>query len=209
MQNERKSLLSLFVGGLVIVLPVLLLGVAFGAVLQVLTGWARPLFDALPGTVIQSPFLRAVLLTLVIAAFFVLVGFFAQRHIGLRVWRRLEVVLMGRVPFYSALRVLTCGLADSGNKSSMIPALVTVDVPGLQQFGFILERLPDGFCSVFLPSCPNPSSGTLVVVEPARIRELDVPVRDILHCMIRWGHGAAGLLAKDGMFASKQEKAEP
>lgn len=213
MPNKRASLIEFVITGFFIVLPVLLAVYVGAQFYGALESVIRPLLEKLPGTIFHDPRVRLVVVGLAIVALLMLVGWVARLRVGQTIGRLLEMWVLNRIPFYRLLRNLASGLAGKEEEHSMKTVLVTVDVPGLQQLGLLIERHADGNSTVFLPSSPNPGSGTVVVVEPSRIEDLPMPVRDVFRYMGRWGDGtAAGLekarrnnLGADDRKVAKQE----
>lgn len=197
-KKARPSPTGLLVHGFFILLPIMLIGWMVVELFLALQEVVRPVIDAMPGIILRHRATRFLAVCVVFAALMLLVGWMAQTRGGKAVGRWLEAKILYRVPFYSLLRNLTSSLADNNDATSLRPVLVTVDVPGLQQLGFIVERHANGSATVFLPSSPAASSGTVVVVDPPRICELRVPGRQILKCLGRWGEGTAELLQKAG-----------
>jgi uncharacterized membrane protein len=194
----HRTWFGLLASGFFIALPLLLLGLLIKQIFLVLQGIIQPLLDVLPGTVFKNPTVRFLLVCLAIALLLMLIGLLAQTRMGRAIGGWLESKVLNRIPFYSLLRNLAVGMTGRDDAESLKPVRVTVDVPGLEQWGFIMERHADGSATVFLPSSPNPSSGTVVIVEPARLREVPrVPGRKVLMCLGRWGAGSAALLEKE------------
>jgi hypothetical protein len=73
------------------------------------------------------------------------------------------------------------------------PALVETDDGWA--FALVVERQPPGYCTVFLPDAPTPTSGSVRIVQARRVRPLDAPMLSLLACLTRSGSGA-GALAK-------------
>lgn len=194
--DDRKSLFNFLVTGFFIVLPLLLAAYVLVQFYGALESVIRPLLEALPGTVFHDPRVRLVVVGLAILVLLMLVGWAARLRVGQTIGRLLEMWVLNRIPFYRLLRNLASGLAGKEEAHSMKTVLVTVDVPGLQQLGLLIERHADGNSTVFLPSSPNPGSGTVVVVDPSRIEDLPMPVHEVFRSMSRWGDGTAAGLEK-------------
>jgi uncharacterized membrane protein len=192
-----SSLLALIGRGFVIVLPLLLLGVVISVLYGIIAGWIRPVLDAMPGTVFQNVAARFVAVVGFVVLLILVVGALSRTRLGQSVGRRIEESMLSRLPLYHVLRVMVAGLAGGGDAGAIKPVLVTIDEPGLQQFGFLLETHTDGRAVVFLPGSPNFGSGNTVIVIPERVQELHISGHAVLRCLSRWGHGSAALLQED------------
>lgn len=194
MKDEDGSLIGMLVRGFIVALPVLMMGLVIAKGYQLLAGCIRPLLEAMPGTLFHSPAVRFCAVLLAAAGFLLLIGAFSRARIGRATGRWIELALLSRLPLYNTLRTVASGLVGHAEAQSMQPILVTVDVPGLEQLGLIVERCSDGRAVVYLPSSPNPGSGTVVIVDASRMRELHVPMRSLLQCLGRWGNGTVALM---------------
>jgi uncharacterized membrane protein len=58
----------------------------------------------------------------------------------------------------------------------------------------IVEALPDGRLTVFVPMAPTPGLGVLQIVSPDRVESLKCSMSDALGWTMNWGTGTQGLL---------------
>lgn len=202
--KRRRSIIELIASGFFIVLPILLAGLVLERVYALLRELFLPVFDAMPGVVFRTPAVRFLVLVLALVALLLLIGRLARTRAGMAFGQWLERKVLNRLPFYTMLRNLASGLQGRDDDQSLRPVLVEVDIPGLRQLGFIVERYADGSATVFLPSSPNPAQGTVVIVERARLRELSVPAHMIFGALTRWGQGTAALLNQDKERTGKE-----
>ena len=79
------------------------------------------------------------------------------------------------------------------NARGFKPALVEIEDAFAP--GFIVEELPDGRYTVFLPSAPTPMAGTIFIIDAARVHPVDIPFTTAFQCVAKWGTGAGQLLA--------------
>ena len=93
----------------------------------------------------------------------------------------------------SAAGRLVLGLARGVDDEPQGIALVEVE--DALAPAFLVEDLPDGKCTVFLPSAPTPAAGTIYIIDRARVHPIDVPITTAFKCVTRWGTGAGELLA--------------
>jgi uncharacterized membrane protein len=193
MQDERRTVLGLIAESFFIVLPILLVGLAFEKTYTTLQAVVHPVLDTFPSVVFRNPVIRELAVVVVIMVLLLLIGLVAHTRMGRAIGRWLEAGFLKHLPFYTMLRNLSSGLAGKEGEHSFRTVMVTMN-PGQQQMGLLVERHSDGSGTVFLPSSPNPGSGTVVVVEAALMRELPVPSHRLLQCLSSWGDGTAAML---------------
>ena len=91
-------------------------------------------------------------------------------------------------------RSLTQRLAGKDDQENVWkPALAEIEealVPA-----FIIEELPDGRFTVFVPSVPTPFAGAVYILTPERVHPLDVPFTQAIQSISRRGSGSKELVA--------------
>jgi uncharacterized membrane protein len=207
MQNKLKSLLMLLAEGFFIVLPVLLVVFVFKKLYETMKTVILKVVDALPGELFREPVIRGLAVIVAIVVLLMLLGLLTHTRLGQAIGRWIEAAFLRRLPFYTLLRNFAKGLAGKEDEHALKTVLVTVK-PGVQQFGLLVERHADGTGTVFLPSSPNPSSGTVQIVEASLIRELHVPAHMLFKCLSRWGDGTTTVLAMTRDREGKDEQKE-
>ena len=78
-----------------------------------------------------------------------------------------------------------------GLESDFVPVLVRLGEGW--SFALLVERLPEGFCTIYVPDSPTPTSGSVMLVEASRVRPLSASVLSLLGCLTRSGVGAGAL----------------
>ena len=189
MKYAREFIWNTVVGGLFIVVPVYL------AVLLLLKGMksvatlVRP-FAALVPDWIPAENLLSLVAVLVVCF---LVGVAVRTRAGRALRERMERLFFERLPGYSLLRSLTHRLAGDGEENTWKPVLVELEdalVPA-----FIIEELPDGRFTIFVPSVPTPLAGAVYVLRRERVHLLDIPFTQAIKTVSRWGAGSKDLVA--------------
>lgn len=68
----------------------------------------------------------------------------------------------------------------------------------------IVEKLPDGHLTVFVPMAPTPGIGVLQIVHPDKLELLQCSMWDALGWTMNWGTGTQDLLkgVKSGTLGS-------
>lgn len=186
-----KWILKTMLTGLLVVAPVYLAVLLLAGATKKVLGIVRPVAvfipDWLPG--------EDLLALLLVLGFCVFVGAALATHQGRSVLERAERVLFERLPGYAVLRGLTQQLASGGrdNEANWKPALVEIEealVPA-----FVIEELPDGRFTVFVPSVPTPMAGAVYVLTPERVHLVDVKFTHAVKTISRWGSGMGELVA--------------
>ena len=73
-------------------------------------------------------------------------------------------------------------------------AIVRLYGPGTAVLGFIMEENENGSLTVFVPSAPALTVGSLHVVDRERVTILEAGGMDITNCISQWGIGLQNIL---------------
>jgi hypothetical protein len=106
----------------------------------------------------------------------------------------LERAILYRVPGYFLVRGAVGSFPGLSTEMRPEPSLVKTDDGWA--FALLIERERLGFCTVFLPDSPTPTSGSVRIAEATRVRSLDVSMLNVLACLIRSGTGACALAGR-------------
>ena len=177
------------IGGLVFLLPILVLLIIGRVVLQFVAKLMQPLVSRLPDLGLPGPivdYLMAASIILVVALF---VGLLATTSFMRNFGEKMERFALERIPGFSLLK----GIFQRPNDSNVKVLLVTLDEAWL--FGFLLEEMADGRLAVFIPGVPVPTSGSLYFFTERQVRRTDIPVRDAVRCLTRLGVGSGRLVS--------------
>jgi len=189
MKQFSEFVVSAFVGGLLIVVPIYLAVLLLLKAMQSVVAFVRPLAMLLPAW-LPAEHILSLLLVLIVCF---LIGVAVRTPAGRAIRERIEKSLFERLPGYALFRSLTQRLAGRDEENVWKPALVEIEealVPA-----FIIEELADGRFTVFVPSVPTPFAGAVYVLSRERVHPLDVPFTQALTSVSRWGAGAKDLVA--------------
>ena len=95
-----------------------------------------------------------------------LTGAFIHTRLGTWSFERLENRVLKQVPLYKVISGILKGYAAREIKHQ--PALIQTGIPGAAQMGIVIEENDNETVTVFIPSVPMLTVGTLFVVERAR-----------------------------------------
>ena len=182
-------------GGLMVLLPVLLLCLVLAQMLQLVVALATPIAELLQEGGLEkvaSPVLVALVL---LAGTSFAIGLVMQSNAGRRFGRWLERVTVKRVPIYGALKRVTRGFAGSKEGETFMPALLAIE-DGMQEVVYLVEETDDGLAAVMVPHAPTAFSGPVKIVDRKRLTLLDTNIGDLSRALSHWGVGTASLAAR-------------
>jgi uncharacterized membrane protein len=189
MKKFGEFVVSAFLGGLLVIVPIYLAVLLLLKAMQSLVGFVRPFSMLLPEW-FPAEHVLSLLLVLIVCF---LIGVAVRTPAGRAIRERIEKSLFERIPGYALFRSLTQRMAGKDEENVWKPALAEIEdalVPA-----FIIEELEDGRFTVFVPSVPTPFAGAVYVLSRERVHPLDVPFTQALKSVSRWGSGSKELVA--------------
>jgi uncharacterized membrane protein len=176
---------ALFLAPLVVI--VYLAAKAVGAISKLIV----PITNMLPSTMFGMAMADiAAVLILVGAAFGA--GVIARTEIGRRFGEEAEGWILRWMPGYTLFKSMSQEQVGASTAAIQV-VLATLDDAWL--LAFVMEQHPSGMLTVFVPSAPTPTSGTIYFMTEAQVRRIDVPVASVMRSLQQLGVGSASLLA--------------
>jgi uncharacterized membrane protein len=194
MRHLGQFLLVALVRGILFLVPIVLIAVLAREGYQMLHRVSQPVARLLPEDRIFGILGEDLVSVVVIVLLFLIAGFFVGTRPGRRLSDRLERSVLYRVPGYLLVRGAVGGFPGLSRETRPEPSLVETDDGWA--FALLVEREPPGFCTVFLPDSPSPTSGSVRIVEATRVRPLDISMLNLLACLTRSGTGAGALAGR-------------
>jgi uncharacterized membrane protein len=188
-KNLIKSIKSVLLTGLLIVLPAWLATLLFLKVLMYLKVLIKPITAVLPEG-INHPTLLA-LVAFLLTCF--IVGILFHTTIGKLVGKAIENAALRKIPGYSSLRNIANQIADFESEAGFKPALVEIE-DGCLSPAFVIESHDNGFVTVFVPSVPTPMAGNILIMPRDRVHLVDVTVPAMMKCISKWGAGSSQII---------------
>ncbi|MFC7204672.1 DUF502 domain-containing protein [Haloferax namakaokahaiae] len=195
---------SSFVTGLILVTPLavtlFVLQFAFSRIAAALRPLVRQVTPFLASALNYSGdivLISQVLSALIIAATITTLGYLTSISVGQRLFgsfeRGVKLVPLVRT-IYFGVRQVSESLTEP---TAGYERVVLVEFPrkGVHSIGFVTNDAPNAIeesvgedlFTVFIPHSPNPTAGSLIIVSPDEVRELDMPVRRGLRLLVTTG----------------------
>ncbi len=188
-QKRTHAVRTTIVGGLLFLIPFVLVVVIAGKSYQIMRSIARPISDALGidrvGFVAMID-LVTLLLTLAICY---TAGHLATSERGKRAYQVLDQRLLDIWPRYAFIKATASGVARE-QAEHMRPVLVRFD--DQSQLAFEVER-DDAQVVVYLPGSPDPWSGAVSFIEIDRVTPIDCDMQAVLKALRGGGRGGLEL----------------
>lgn len=195
MPNHRmRPLTTTLIGGLVFLLPMIVVLVVVGHALQIAIQAVTPLVQFVPGAKAGGIALITLAAVLLLLALCYGAGVLARGAFARSLSGRFEEKLTTVYPRYQVIKAMSQKLHDAVGQQVLRPVLLCLD--DQQQLAYDIERLNDGRAVVFVPGAPDAWSGNVLLVEASRLQPLAVDPTAVARAMQSMGHGLAGLLGR-------------
>jgi uncharacterized membrane protein len=189
-----KSLLNLLrttiTGGILFLLPVVLIIVILNKARLILVKISAPITDRLPDIILGLD--GSKLITIVLLILICFVSGLLFRSPTVRRWiNKLEDEYLSYLPGYTMMKSITSDVIGDKNDHGLVTVLVLEEETW--QVGFLIEENKD-HCTVFFPEAPRHESGELKIVPLSWVTKVNVKTRETTKSLQRYGKGTLSWL---------------
>jgi uncharacterized membrane protein len=171
-------------GGILFLLPVVLIIFIFSKALQILAKISTPITDRLPDIILG--FDGGKLITVVLLILICFVSGLLVRAPSVRRWiDKIEDDFLSYLPGYTMIKSIA---SDIVGKSDRELKAVLVREEETWQVGFLVEENKE-FCAVFFPEAPKHDSGEIKIVPIAWVTKVNITTREAALSIQRYGKG--------------------
>jgi uncharacterized membrane protein len=182
-------------GGILVLLPLIMLYLLLDEIIGILITLATPIADLFPGEIFDNLKLPGVIaLVLLVGASF-LFGLALRSEALRRFGLWIERSLLGKLPLYDAIKKLSRGLIGAKEDGVFKPAVMHSG-DGEREIVYLIEEDGKGQVTVLVPWAPASFAGTLKIMSRDRIELLDSNLGDTSRVLSHWGVGTFALLEK-------------
>ena len=190
-----KSIVSFvrttIIGGIVFLLPVVMLVIVVGKSFNIVKSMSQPLADLFEADKVIGYAVLDIVAAVILLTVAFLAGALARKPKLQGVYKKIDTLILQIVPGYSWLKGMTGNLSDAEAEKFLKP--VAVMQGDMFQLGFESERLDNDWVVVFLPDAPDAHSGSIAFFKSDTVVPLKTGFGDITGCMKKLGHGASKL----------------
>jgi len=191
-EKHINFLKTTLLGGLVFLLPLILLIFVVGQGVQIAFSVIQPLNQVLPlETHLGKVLFYAAALSMLLFVCF-LAGIAARSLFGKRLFHAIDEKLLA-FPGYALFKVrLTGNIGDDLKKCVFAPVLVDLDMK--MQIGFAVEDVSRDRTAIFLPGAPDPWSGSIIFVDKKRVQPLKRDMREVMQIFENLGKESSKII---------------
>lgn len=195
--GTRNFIKTTIIGGLVVILPAAILYLVVTFVFYTVSGVVKPLLGLSDAhEVFKYPLLVDLFAFVFLVLFCFLIGLFVSTAKGKRMIESMENRLLKKLPYYGMIKEAVQQLM--GNSNMNLFKVVLIDLYGTDTLttGFLTDETQGEYCTVFVPTGPNPTSGFIYHVKRSQIKVVDVKAEEAMRSIIGVGTGSANILSK-------------
>ena len=192
MNGKFQFLTTTVIGGIVFLVPIIILIMIIDKAFEIMIKLVTPLADVIPIDSIGG-FAIANLITIaaiIIVCF--MAGLVAKTRVASGIVTWLETNLLDKIPTYAFIKSMTDSVAGLEESEDLKPVLIKYD--DNWQVAFEVERIDGGYVTVYVPGAPDPWSGGVIIMSEDRIKPLDLPMSTAIQNVRQLGQGSKDLL---------------
>jgi uncharacterized membrane protein len=187
-----KFLKTTFIGGLIFLVPVVVLAMVIGKAIGIMLLVAEPMaafvpVDAVGGVAVAN--LVALIIVLVICF---LAGLMAKTRGAKELANKVESSILNRIPGYAFIKGITSTL-ESEETANLRPVLVSLG--STARIGLEIEPVDDERMVVYFPGSPNAWSGIVQIVPRQQLKYINASMMSVIEHAEQLGRGTNKLVA--------------
>jgi uncharacterized membrane protein len=194
MKRMKAFVKTSLLGGIVVILPVVILVFVFNFVFDFITDRIQPLTNVVIKRYEIPEISADIFVIFIIIMVCFIVGVFVTTRLGKLIYRSIENRILKAAPGYSMIKETIVQIL--GEKESPFSTVALAQIFGNETLvsSFITDRHPDGSFTIFMPTGPNPTSGNIYHLKAEHVHPVDVPVEEVMRSIISCGAGSRKLI---------------
>ena len=194
MKRLKAFVATAVVGGLVVLVPIGITAFILTWVFNLVTGAIEPLTELVAARSQMGRVLAGAAVVAALVGGCFLVGLLVRTRLGGWVFVLIERRLLKRAPGYSLVKETVVQFIGEGKSPFGTVALAQIFGNETLVSAFVTDRHDDGSYTVFVPTGPNPTSGSIYHLAEQFVHPVDVPVEDAMRSIISCGAGSSKLI---------------
>lgn len=200
MATKLQAARATLAGGVLFLLPLILIIFLLSKAVKVAERLSQPIVNAIGYKSVGGVALGTVVAIAGLLLLSFLAGLLARTRIGQATYSTLENSILGVLPQWRIARGLVASM-DSERASEIDVVLVPTDAGWC--LGFVLEKPPGEWWTVFIPGAPQWTSGQLSYAHSSQVHPTGLSATQAILLLRRCGAGSASI---QSLLASLQEQ---
>jgi uncharacterized membrane protein len=198
LKRTKNFFRTTLLGGLIVILPTIILVFAFKWLFGIVGNGIKPLTDLVVNTVplpdrYDQMIAPAIVISVIILGCF-FVGLFVRTRVGKWIYNGFEGSILTRAPGYKMVKETVNQFLGKKKSPFSSVALVRIYENDTKVTAFITDRHDNGTVTVFVPTGPNPTSGFIYHLNEQYVHPIDISVEDAMRSVISCGAGSDKLI---------------
>jgi len=189
-----RAVWSLFLSGLLTILPITLTIVIFNISFKLVKGWLAPLQQVHHPLLTAIPHYEIILVILIILAFGAILQIFILRSLIHYVETLIMRIPLVR-PIYGGIKQLVHAFSSQDKVTFKQVVMIEFPIEGIYSVGFLTGEMAHAlapnqnikYFNVFVPTTPNPTTGFFVIVPEDKIRVTQLSRQEAMALIISGG----------------------
>lgn len=190
--NIKEFFKDTVIGGLVVILPIGLIVAVFAWGFSLISAVIEPISNYLTNLVGVNGIGADLLSIILIVISFFIIGLLTRTAFGKMMYKYSEGHMKNVIPFYKMVKEVVHHLFSEGITFESV-VVVTPFGGNTKQLGF-LTGTSNGYCSVYIPTSPNPSNGTHYIIPEDKVDKVDIEVSEAMRIIMSLGQGSADMI---------------
>ena len=185
---------TMVIGGVLFFIPLIILIVILQKAFQIAAVLVMPIIKLLNVTHIFGIGVEIIVAIAIILFILYLGGLISKTSRAKKAVKKIEDALLSKVPGYDMIKNM--GESFVGIEGNTSISTVLARIEDAWQYGFLIEEIEGEQYAVYVPGSPNPMSGSVYILEKARIKKTNIPLQAAMKSLRGLGIGSNELLKK-------------
>ncbi|MEW6508189.1 MAG: DUF502 domain-containing protein [Bacteroidota bacterium] len=196
MKKLNSFLRTTFLGGFLVVLPIILLILVLNWFYEFLLSNIRPIITLLIQTARISEVIAAVIAVIIMLLLFFLVGLLVQTRMGKFFFEIFEERVLKKIPIYRIIKETVVQLFGGEKMIFKGVALVRPFQNDTMITAFITDESSNDYVTVFIPSSPAPTGGYIYHIKKEYVVKINYPVEQAMRTVLSLGAGSKEFISE-------------
>jgi uncharacterized membrane protein len=195
MTRIRNFIVNVFIGGVIVLLPIIIVFNIAQWLFEMFRENTQPLTNLLTTSFSLSEPVAWMLNLVGIFIIFSFIGMVVRTRIGSGLYQFLENVTLYRIPGYRTIKDIVAQITGKQKGFFRKVVLIQIGNTGVSATGFVVDEIGYGHSTVFIPCGPNPTTGFILHIKNEYMSDMNISVETAMKTIIACGAGSSQFVA--------------